>query len=184
MSLFAPQTNVLIAERRATIRKIVAACQSCCDFLDSLPADDTIVAALRQPDTDTSAAPDVPSGNTIAPTLALEMGEEMEAPRGASTKVAGQDADQWKLPPELRDDRRYRIVELLGHGGMGDVYRAEHKVMNRQESLAGASNRNSPLPERAAPQEVTRDGQLALHEWRLPESVWPQASKTDDAPSE
>src|SRR5437764_13789399 len=34
-------------------------------------------------------------------------------------------------PPELRDHPRYRVIERLGAGGMGVVYRAEHKMMER-----------------------------------------------------
>ncbi|HSG69626.1 MAG TPA: protein kinase, partial [Planctomycetaceae bacterium] len=39
------------------------------------------------------------------------------------------------LPASLADHPRYRIVDLLGKGGMGDVYQAEHIVMNRPVAL-------------------------------------------------
>src|SRR5262245_51838538 len=35
------------------------------------------------------------------------------------------------LPPQLRDHPRYRIVELLDVGGMGAVYRADHRLLER-----------------------------------------------------
>jgi serine/threonine protein kinase len=39
------------------------------------------------------------------------------------------------LPPELVRHERYRVVRLLGVGGMGAVYEAEHRVMQRPVAL-------------------------------------------------
>src|SRR5690242_8640900 len=37
--------------------------------------------------------------------------------------------------PELADHPRYRVVQPLGQGGMGAVYKAEHRVMKRAVAL-------------------------------------------------
>jgi serine/threonine protein kinase len=45
------------------------------------------------------------------------------------------------LAPELAHHPRYRVVELLGAGGMGTVYWAEHRVMKRPVALKVINSR-------------------------------------------
>src|SRR5262245_26795166 len=39
------------------------------------------------------------------------------------------------LPPELAEHPKFRIVRALGQGGMGAVYLAEHRLMERQVAI-------------------------------------------------
>ncbi|HKB00978.1 MAG TPA: protein kinase [Gemmataceae bacterium] len=58
--------------------------------------------------------------------------------READTARLGATADVRQagdIPPELGDHPRYRVVQFLGSGGMGAVYRAEHRRMERPVAL-------------------------------------------------
>src|SRR5262249_50052180 len=48
---------------------------------------------------------------------------------------AARPASEPMLPPELVHHARFRIVRELGRGGMGVVYLAEHRLMERQVAI-------------------------------------------------
>jgi hypothetical protein len=83
-------------------------CESCCRFLEQAP-DDSFVGRLRE-------ARDVRSVDTLVNAVATMSGEGDE-------------------PGELADHPRYRLIRLLGRGGMGAVYLADHRHMSRPVAL-------------------------------------------------
>ncbi len=111
--------GLLDDEKRKNIESHVADCDSCCDVLRSIPHD-AIVHRLRS--AESSALP-------------------------GETRTARSSADQWKdvewtgIPPQLVDHPRYRIIDEIGKGGMGIVYRAEHRLMERTVALKVISRR-------------------------------------------
>jgi WD40 repeat protein len=92
----------------AAIEQHVADCDNCCRRIEETPAD-SFVGHLR--DAERAA-----------------LGTTADAGGGTVTEVTG-------IPPELADHPRYRVLGLIGQGGMGAVYRAEHRRMQRLVAL-------------------------------------------------
>jgi tRNA A-37 threonylcarbamoyl transferase component Bud32 len=63
------------------------------------------------------------------------------------------------LPPELLDHPRYRVVELIDVGGMGAVYRADHRLLERSVVLKTIRQDILSKPEQV--QRFLREAKLA-----------------------
>lgn len=107
----------LVAEEQSLVEQHLEACPACCETLLDLK-DDTFVELVK------FAKP------TSAPS-----GSQAPAHEVTVLVQSGEPTAPDDLPAELRNHPRYRIVELIGRGGMGNVYRAEHRLMNRPVAI-------------------------------------------------
>lgn len=140
MSHVHPEKEVLIAfgqgkltgEDSAQIEQHLDVCPACCETLLDLK-EDTFVGLLRRAKQNV----DVPSSETVPIEPAADDVDVKRRREDAATILvqSGEAVSVDELPAELRDHPRYRIVELIGRGGMGNVYRAEHRLMNRPVAI-------------------------------------------------
>ena len=101
----------LDAETAESIADHVSDCDSCCEVLSEVPSD-TLADQVRAADADT--------------TVDLRTGKSFARPA---------EEDRTVVPEDLTDHPRYRIVRVLGAGGMGTVFQAEHRIMDRPVAL-------------------------------------------------
>jgi uncharacterized protein (TIGR03067 family) len=103
------------------VERHVRDCPACGRTLTALP-DDPFVARLRACGSD--------PGQPAELMPEVDPAATRTAAAGPSTTVPGDEVPAWLL-----GHPRYRVVGLLGVGGMGAVYKVEHRVMGRSVAL-------------------------------------------------
>jgi tRNA A-37 threonylcarbamoyl transferase component Bud32 len=113
------------------VEEHVADCSACQQVIDQAPAD-SLVTLLRSADSVSDTVKDAASADTSTDV------------NGAVPESSGSRTGAWSsadsarpsdVPTTLLSHPRYEAVRLLGHGGMGAVWLAEHRVMGRQVAV-------------------------------------------------
>jgi serine/threonine protein kinase len=99
-------------ERAVAIDTHISQCEPCCETIVELSSEDTFAGLLRE-----------------AGRLQTDQTFESESVPDKSS-AASED-----IPTPLAEHSRYEIVRLIGKGGMGDVYEARHRMMERTVAL-------------------------------------------------
>lgn len=91
----------------------VTVCTPCAETLMELSAEDTFLGLLREADRN-------PSNDTI----------DLDA-------IPARDSGYKSIeqPAALRNHPRFEVISLVGYGGMGEVYKARHRLMDRMVAL-------------------------------------------------
>jgi serine/threonine protein kinase len=132
--------GTLDAEAQAPIELHVASCTSCQERAANTPGDrfvellrSTYARTSRGADTFVEAGAQVHTPVLFAAVAGTEALTSAVAP--AAPAESGRPEFPDAIPAELTRHERYRVVRLLGAGGMGAVYEAEHLVMQRPVAL-------------------------------------------------
>lgn len=110
--LSAYNRGLLSPDEAITIETHISDCEACCETIVSLSSDDTFVGLLKE-----------------ARQLSIDQTLDHDS------EPAQSPSSHRDIPPELAEHPRYGIVRLIGIGGMGDVYEAIHRKMERKVAL-------------------------------------------------
>ena len=107
-----------------------------CGLAVECPPEDTLLALLRDRGAGAFPTPEAHEGAALVPGLNLP--SSFETGPGAATMAeppSTRGRPSGAIPAGLVDHPRYRVESVLGSGGMGTVFLAEHRLMERPVAL-------------------------------------------------
>jgi anti-sigma factor RsiW len=119
------------------VARHLTTCADCRRLVESLPAD-SLVGLVRS----TKQATVLPAADPAHAPTGPGLGQSQ-----LSSPAEPPPPPPADLPPELAEHPRYRILRVLGRGGMGVVYEAEHRHMGRKVALKVVSQALVDRPE-------------------------------------
>ena len=118
--------GILNDELQPVVEAHLAECPLC--QAQVVAASDDEVVALLAAHTRTVSRSEGITSDTLSP-----IGTPLPSASGSSVEQLTPLVESY--PPGLTNHPRYRILRMIGQGGMGAVYEAEHRLMNRPVAL-------------------------------------------------
>ena len=117
--------GILPPDEASVIEGHISQCDPCCDTLLQLSNEDTFIDELRD------------AKRLLSESAATQHFDGTEGPGDGAHCI----------PEELNDHPRYQVECIVGRGGMGEVYKAEHRIMQRPVALKVINRRLINKPE-------------------------------------
>jgi tRNA A-37 threonylcarbamoyl transferase component Bud32 len=121
----------LTSTERDELQAHLASCPACRSALANMPGDSLEFLCSDEPSV----------SGAVTSTILTSVYPDLAPPVAPPARAAPTSEKVAPPPPELVNHPRYEVVQALGAGGMGTVYKARHRVMDRTVALKVLSPR-------------------------------------------